>query len=29
LRATIINFHLGPDPSVDLDNMSKPILDEM
>ena len=29
LRATIINFHDGPTPSVDVDNMSKPIFDEM
>ncbi|WP_337176129.1 RusA family crossover junction endodeoxyribonuclease [Paludisphaera sp.] len=29
LRATIINFHVGPEPPVDLDNMSKPIFDEM
>lgn len=29
LQATIVNFHAGPEPSVDLDNMSKPIFDEM
>jgi Holliday junction resolvase RusA-like endonuclease len=29
LQATIINFHVGPEPPVDLDNMSKPIFDEM
>lgn len=29
LQATIINFHEGPEPSLDLDNMSKPIFDEM
>lgn len=29
LQATIINFHSGPEPSVDVDNMSKPIFDEM
>ncbi len=29
LQATIINFHDGPEPSVDVDNMSKPIFDEM
>jgi Holliday junction resolvase RusA-like endonuclease len=29
LKAVIINFHLGEKPSVDLDNMSKPILDVM
>ena len=29
LKAIIINFHLGDYPSVDLDNMSKPILDEL
>jgi Holliday junction resolvase RusA-like endonuclease len=27
LKATIINFHSGNKPSVDVDNMSKPILD--
>ncbi|MDB5310413.1 MAG: holliday junction resolvase [Gemmataceae bacterium] len=29
LKAIIINFHEGDKPSVDVDNMSKPILDEM
>ena len=29
LKAVIINFHTGDKPSVDLDNMSKPILDAM
>jgi Holliday junction resolvase RusA-like endonuclease len=29
LKAVIINFHTGDKPSVDLDNMSKPILDVM
>jgi Holliday junction resolvase RusA-like endonuclease len=29
LKAVIINFHLGDKPSVDVDNMSKPILDSM
>jgi Holliday junction resolvase RusA-like endonuclease len=29
LQATIINFHTGSTPSVDVDNMSKPIFDEM
>jgi crossover junction endodeoxyribonuclease RusA len=29
LKAVIINFHTGDRPSVDLDNMSKPILDVM
>ena len=29
LRAIVINFHAGNLPSVDLDNMSKPILDAM
>jgi|GEM_PF-1040529 len=29
LKATIINFHGGATPSVDVDNMSKPIFDEM
>ena len=29
LKATIINFHSGTTPSVDVDNMSKPIFDEM
>ena len=29
LQATIINFHSGPEPSVDVDNMSKPIFDAM
>ena len=29
IQATIINFHSGPEPSVDVDNMSKPIFDEM
>ncbi len=29
LKATIINFHNGTTPSVDVDNMSKPIFDEM
>src|SRR4051794_24656708 len=29
LKAIIINFHAGNKPSVDVDNMSKPILDEM
>jgi hypothetical protein len=29
LKARIINFHLGDKPSLDLDNMSKPILDAM
>jgi hypothetical protein len=27
LKAIIINFHTGDKPSVDVDNMSKPILD--
>jgi hypothetical protein len=27
LKAILINFHLGNKPSVDVDNMSKPILD--
>jgi crossover junction endodeoxyribonuclease RusA len=27
LKAVIINFHLGDKPSLDVDNMSKPILD--
>src|SRR4051794_10330338 len=29
LKAVIINFHDGSNPSVDVDNMSKPILDVM
>jgi Holliday junction resolvase RusA-like endonuclease len=29
LKAVIINFYAGNEPSVDVDNMSKPILDEM
>src|SRR5579871_6405186 len=29
LKALIINFHAGDKPSLDLDNMSKPILDVM
>lgn len=29
LKAVIVNFYAGNEPSVDLDNMSKPILDEM
>ena len=29
LKAVIINFHLGSRPSVDIDNMLKPILDVM
>ena len=29
LKAVIINFHDGGNPSVDVDNMSKPILDVM
>jgi Holliday junction resolvase RusA-like endonuclease len=29
LKAVIINFHSGDKPSVDLDNMSKPILDAL
>lgn len=29
LKAIIINFHDGPKPSLDTDNMSKPILDVM
>ncbi len=29
LKAIIINFYAGNKPSVDVDNMSKPILDEM
>jgi Holliday junction resolvase RusA-like endonuclease len=29
LKAVIINFHLGDKPSLDVDNMSKPILDAM
>jgi Holliday junction resolvase RusA-like endonuclease len=29
LKAVIINFHAGNKPSVDVDNMSKPILDVM
>ncbi len=29
LKATIINFHAGTEPSVDVDNMAKPILDVM
>jgi Holliday junction resolvase RusA-like endonuclease len=29
LKAVIINFYDGNDPSLDLDNMSKPILDAM
>jgi crossover junction endodeoxyribonuclease RusA len=29
LKAIIINFYAGNKPTVDVDNMSKPILDEM
>jgi len=29
LKAIIINFYAGNKPSVDVDNMSKPILDEL
>jgi Holliday junction resolvase RusA-like endonuclease len=29
LKAVIINFYAGNEPSVDVDNMSKPILDAM
>jgi Holliday junction resolvase RusA-like endonuclease len=29
LKAIIINFYAGNEPSLDTDNMSKPILDEM
>jgi Holliday junction resolvase RusA-like endonuclease len=29
LKAIIINFHVGNKPSLDVDNMSKPILDVM
>lgn len=29
LKAVVINFHTGEKPSLDLDNMSKPIFDEM
>jgi Holliday junction resolvase RusA-like endonuclease len=29
LKAVIINFHTGDKPSLDVDNMSKPILDVM
>ena len=29
VRVTIINFHAGARPSLDVDNMSKPILDVM
>jgi Holliday junction resolvase RusA-like endonuclease len=29
LKAVIINFHTGEKPSLDVDNMSKPILDIM
>ena len=29
LQATIINFYNGSEPSLDVDNMSKPIFDEM
>jgi hypothetical protein len=29
LKAVLINFHAGDKPSLDLDNMSKPILDVM
>jgi Holliday junction resolvase RusA-like endonuclease len=29
LKAVIINFYAGSEPSVDTDNMSKPILDAM
>jgi Holliday junction resolvase RusA-like endonuclease len=29
LKAIIVNFYAGNRPSVDVDNMSKPILDEM
>jgi Holliday junction resolvase RusA-like endonuclease len=29
LKAILINFHEGDKPSVDVDNMSKPILDVM
>jgi len=29
LKAVLINFHDGVEPSVDVDNMSKPILDCM
>jgi Holliday junction resolvase RusA-like endonuclease len=29
LKAVIINFYAGNKPTVDVDNMSKPILDEM
>jgi crossover junction endodeoxyribonuclease RusA len=29
LKAVVINFYVGKKPSVDVDNMSKPILDSM
>lgn len=29
VKAVMINFHQGDQPSVDLDNMSKPILDSL
>lgn len=29
LKAIVINFHRGDKPSLDVDNMSKPILDAM
>ncbi len=29
LKVVIINFHTGDKPSLDVDNMSKPILDEL
>jgi hypothetical protein len=29
LKAVIINFYAGNEPSVDVDNMSKPILDAL
>jgi hypothetical protein len=29
VRVTIINFHAGSRPSLDVDNMSKPVLDVM
>jgi Holliday junction resolvase RusA-like endonuclease len=29
LKVIILNFYVGKEPSVDLDNMSKPILDAM
>lgn len=29
LKAVVLNFHVGVDPTIDVDNMAKPIFDEL